>query len=172
MGGMGVTAGAEAMALEKSTEGMYDADVRAAQAFASFDDELDSLKSALKSKAEGAKKDIKEMELGDADITSTPAKADNNDDKAGDSAMAALEASDNSDMGESDADKDSDKESDNDSDDDSDEDDSDRDNDRKKDDDDDDDEDNSQLYSKEMMKHLQAFIQLGSSNVHSLGETL
>merc|ERR1711890_156621 len=39
--------------------------------------------------------------------------------------------------------------------------------------DNDDDQDNTEaLYSKEMMKHLQAFIQLGNSNVHSLGESI
>merc|ERR1711934_954362 len=36
----------------------------------------------------------------------------------------------------------------------------------------DDDNDSEMLYSKEMLKHLQAFIQLGNSNVHNLGESL
>merc|ERR1711907_465666 len=36
----------------------------------------------------------------------------------------------------------------------------------------DEDQDNTALYSQEMMKQLQAFIQLGNSNVHSLGESI
>lgn len=191
----GATTKAQEAALDKSTSGMYDADVRAAKAFAAFDDDLDSLKNALTSKAIEKKSAVEEKldekmhplpaaNLGEDDSMSSKtskkmtAAEKAAGDQAGDAAMQSLmgadsassesssESSSKKDMGESQDSDDDDEDSNGDDDDDDD---------SKGDDDDDggDDDDSSEmLYSKEMLKHLNAFIQIGNSNVHNLGESL